>query len=184
MRMPGTSFLELAAGRRSIRRYRPDAVPREKLDYCLEAARLAPSACNSQPCRFVVVDEPALKERFCAAAFSGVYSATKFAAAAPALVAVTADRGKFSAWVGNQVQDTNFRLIDIGIAAEHFVLAAAEQGLGTCWIGWFSQKGAAKALGLPSGRRVEVLLSVGYPAESPAARPRKTREEYISYNKP
>ena len=63
------------------------------------------------------------------------------------------------------------------------VLAAAEQGLGTCWIGWFSQKGAAKALGLGSGRKVEVLLSVGYPAENPAPRPRKSKEEYSSYNK-
>ncbi len=182
--MAQSRFLELAAARRSIRRYKPDPVEREKLDLCLEAARLAPSACNAQPCRFVVLDEPALRDKFCGEVFTGVYSVTRFAAAAPVIVAVTSDTGKLSAWLGNQVQDTNFRLVDIGIAAEHFVLAAAEQGLGTCWIGWFNARTAAKALGLGRGRKVEVLLSVGYPAESPAPRPRKSKEDYSSYNKP
>lgn len=182
--MPESRFLELAAARRSVRKYKADPVEREKLDLCLEAARLAPSACNAQPCKFIIIDEPELKEKFCAAAFTGVYSATRFAAAAPVLAAVVADTGKLSAWLGNQVQDTNFRLVDIGIAAEHFVLAAAEQGLGTCWIGWFNAKGAAKALGLPAGRKVEVLISLGYPAENPAPRPRKSKEAFGSYNKP
>lgn len=182
--MDETPFLKLAAARRSVRRYRPDPVGRDKLDLCLEAARLAPSACNSQPCRFVVIDDPELKEKFCSAAFTGVYSATKFAAAAPVIVAVVSDRGKLSAWLGNQILDTNFRLVDIGIAAEHFVLAAAEQGLGTCWIGWFNPKPAAKALGLAHGKRVEILISVGYPDEAPPPRPRKSREEFCSYNKP
>lgn len=181
--MPESRFLELAAARRSIRKYKDAPVEREKLDLCLEAARLAPSACNAQPYKFVVIDEPALKEKFCAAAFSGVYSACKFAAAAPAIVAVISDTGKVSAWLGNQVQDTNFRLVDIGIAAEHFVLAAAEQGLGTCWLGWFSAGAGAKVLGLGSGKKIEVLLSVGYPAENPAPRPRKEKVEFSSYNK-
>jgi len=180
--MSESRFLELAAARRSIRRYKHVPVEREKLELCLEAARLAPSACNAQPYRFIIIDEPALKEKFCAAAFSGLYSACKFAAAAPALLAVTADTGKVTAWLGNQVQDTNFRLMDIGIAAEHFVLAAAEQGLGTCWLGWFSAKGAARALGLGSGKKVEILISVGYPDEAPPPRKRKTTEEFRSFN--
>jgi nitroreductase len=181
--MKGSPFLELAAARRSVRKYKPEPVEREKLELCLEAARLAPSACNAQPYRFIIVDEPELKEKFCREAFSGVYSACKFASAAPALLAVVSDTGKLTAWLGNQVQDTNFRLMDIGIAAEHFVLAAAEQGLGTCWLGWFSAKGAAKALGLGRGKKVEILISVGYPAEAPAARPRKPSDEFRSFNK-
>jgi len=181
--MAESAFLRLAAGRRSIRKYKPTPVEREKLDLCLEAARLAPSACNAQPYRFIVLDEPALKEKFCAAAFTGVYAVTKFAAKAPALVLVTAETGKLSAWLGNQMQDTNFRLVDIGIAAEHFVLAAAEQGLGTCWIGWFDAKAGAKALGLGSGKKIEMLLSVGYPDEAPAARPRRAAADFSSYNK-
>ncbi|MDA8131563.1 MAG: nitroreductase family protein [Elusimicrobia bacterium] len=184
MGMRSSPFLALAAARRSIRSYRPDPVERAKLDICLEAARLAPSACNAQPCRFVVIDEPALKEKFCSAAFGGVYAACKFAAKAPAMVAVVSDTGKLTAWLGNQVQDTNFRLVDVGIAAEHFVLAAAEQGLGTCWLGWFNARAAGKALGIGPGRRIQVLISIGYPAESPAPRPRKTKEQFSSYNKP
>lgn len=181
--MPESAFLSLAAARRSIRRYKPVPVEREKLAVCLEAARLAPSACNAQPYRFLVLDDPALRERFCAAAFSGVYSATSFAAKAPALALVVSETGKLSAWLGNQIRDTNFRLIDIGIAAEHFALAAAEQGLGTCWIGWFDAKAGAKALGLGPGRKIEVLLAVGYPDEAPAARPRRPAAEFSSYNK-
>jgi len=181
--MPESAFLRLAAGRRSVRKYKPLPVEREKLDLCLEAARLAPSACNAQPYRFIVLDDPELKEKFCAAAFTGVYAVTKFAAKAPALVLVTAETGKLSAWLGNQMQDTNFRLVDIGIAAEHFVLAAAEQGLGTCWIGWFDAKAGAKALGLGSGKKIEVLLSVGYPDEAPAARPRRAAGDFSAYNK-
>ncbi len=180
--MSESRFLELAAARRSIRKYKTTPVQREKLELCLEAARLAPSACNAQPYRFIVIDEPILKDKFCAAAFSGVYSACKFAAAAPVLVAVVSDTGKLTAWLGNQVQDTNFRLMDIGIAAEHFVLAAAEQGLGTCWLGWFSAKAAAKALGLGSGKKIEILLAAGYPEEAPAPRKRKTMEEFRSFN--
>ncbi len=183
MAMAETHFLELAAARRSIRKYKDSPVEREKLDRCLEAARLAPSACNAQPCKFIVLDEPALREKFCAAAFSGAYAACKFAAAAPVIVAVVSETGKFSAWLGNQVQGTNFRLVDIGIAAEHFVLEAAEQGLGTCWLGWFSARGGAKALGLGAGKKIEVLLAVGYPAESPGPRPRKKTGEFSSYNK-
>jgi len=181
--MTESRFLELAAARRSIRKYKDLPVEREKLGLCLEAARLAPSACNAQPYKFVVIDEPALKKKFCAAVFGGVYAACKFAASAPVIVAVVSNTGKVSAWLGNQVQDTNFRLVDIGIAAEHFVLEAAEQGLGTCWLGWFSAAGGAKVLGLGAGKKIEVLLSVGYPDETPAPRRRKKIKEFSSYNK-
>lgn len=175
-------FLKLAAGRRSIRKYRPLPVEREKLQYCLEAARLAPSACNAQPYKFIVVDEQALKEKLGKAAFSGIYKPCSFAARAGALVVVVSQTGKMSAWLGNRIQSTNFRLVDMGIAAEHFVLAAHEQGLGTCWLGWFDAKGAAKALGLPSGAKAEIMLSVGYADEAPPARKRKSTEEFSSFN--
>ncbi|HBA61256.1 MAG TPA: NAD(P)H nitroreductase [Elusimicrobia bacterium] len=181
--MPASHILEVASARRSIRKYKDIPVEREKLELCLEAARLAPSACNAQPYRFIVLDEPALKKKFCDAAFSGVHSACAFAAAAPVMVLVVADTGKLTAWLGNQVQGTNFRLMDIGIAAEHLVLAAAEQGLGTCWLGWFNAKAGAKAIGLGAGKKIEILISVGYPAEAPAQRPRKPKEEMITYNK-
>ncbi len=180
--MQETPFLKLVSTRRSVRRYKPLPVEKEKLLACLEAARLAPSACNAQPYKFVVVDDPALKDKLAEAAFSGIYSQCRFAAGAGALVVVLSGTGKLSAWLGNQVQDTNFRLMDIGIAGEHFALAAEEQGLATCWLGWFNAKAAAKVLNAPSGSKAEVMLSVGYADETPAARPRKKLEQMSSFN--
>jgi len=178
--MQETPFMKLVAQRRSIRKYKPLPVEKEKLLVCLEAARLAPTACNAQPFKFIVVSDPAAKDKLAEAAFSGLYSACKFAAAAGALVVVVSQKGSATAWLGNQMQDTNFRLMDIGIAAEHFVLAAEEQGLGTCWLGWFNAKAAAKALSLPSGTKAEVMLSVGYADEAPPPRKRKSMEEIAS----
>jgi nitroreductase len=180
--MQETPFLKLISRRRSIRRYKPLPVEKEKLLACLEAARLAPSACNAQPFTFVVVDDPSLKEKLAEAAFSGIYSPCKFAAQAGALVVVLARKGKLSAWLGNQVRDTNFRLMDIGIAGEHFALAAEEQGLATCWLGWFNAKAAAKAVGAPAGCKAEVMFSVGYADEDPPARKKKSLEEMSSFN--
>ena len=78
------TFLDLVRLRRSVRRYRPEAVPREALERCLEAARLAPSACNSQPWRFLVVETPELRKRIVTEALSGPYAMNAFAASAPA----------------------------------------------------------------------------------------------------
>jgi len=176
------TFLKLAAARRSIRKYKPLPVEREKLEYCLEAARLAPSACNAQPYKFIVVDDPEVKEKLAKAVFSGIYSPCKFAAAAGALVIVVSQKGRISAWLGNQVRVTNFRLVDIGIALEHFALAAHEQGLGTCWLGWFDAGAAARELNIPSGLKAEIMLSVGYPDEAPPARERKSMQKLASFN--
>ncbi len=180
--MQETPFLKLVSGRRSVRRYKPLPVEKEKLLACLEAVRLAPSACNAQPYKFVVVYDPALKEKLAEAAFSGVYSQCRFAAQAGALVVVLAQKGKFTAWLGNQVRDTNFRLMDIGIAGEHFALAAEEQGLATCWLGWFNAKAAARAINAPAGCKAEVMFSVGYADEDPPARKKKALEEMSSFN--
>ncbi|MDD5655695.1 MAG: nitroreductase family protein [Elusimicrobia bacterium] len=181
--MPCGPFLGLAARRRSIRVFSARPVEREKIRLCLEAARLAPSACNAQPWKFVVVDDAAAKIRLAEAVFSGTYAINRHAAAAPVLVAVVSQRGSALAWLGNQVQGTVFRLVDIGIACEHFVLQAEELGLGTCWLGWFDAKAAARELGVPGGMRVEMLISLGYPAESPAPRPRKPLERMSSFNR-
>ena len=180
--MDETTFLKFAAARRSIRAFQDQPVEREKLELCLEAARWAPSACNAQPWKFVVVDDPILKKRLAAAVFSGAYAINRHAETAPVLVAVVSQHGSALAWVGNQVQGTVFRLVDIGIACEHFVLQAQELGLGTCWLGWFDAKAAARLLGVPRGHRVEMLLSVGYPAEKPGPRPRRSLAEMSSFN--
>jgi nitroreductase len=176
------SFLELAAKRESTRHYAPTPVPREALERCLEAARLAPSACNSQPWHFVVVDSEPLRGRLAREAFSGLYSMNRFAEEAPALIVVVTDRSTYIARLGGQFRGMQYSLVDIGIAGEHLALQAAEEGLGTCWLGWFNEKAVKRTLGLPRGARVDILISLGYPAE-PGVRgkQRKTLDEIREY---
>lgn len=171
--------------RYSVRRFAQKPVEREKINECLEAARLAPSACNSQPWHYIVIDDPQVKEKFCQEAFSGVYNMSAWAANAPVLVAVVSDRGNFTARIGNFFRRTEFYLVDQGISGEHFVLRAWELGLGTCWIGWLNSNKAEKFFNLPKGKKIEHLFAVGYPADE--ATPsrlhgRKKLEEIVSYN--
>ncbi|MDR0291348.1 MAG: nitroreductase family protein [Elusimicrobium sp.] len=178
-----TSILKLIEDRRSVRKYQDKPVEPEKINALLEAARMAPSACNAQPWEYVVFTDKEAKNKFCETVFTGIYSSTKFAAAAPVIIAVISNKGNWSSRVGNIVCQTSFYLIDQGISTGYLTLAAQEQGLGTCYIGWFDHKKAAKFLNLGNGQKVELLLSAGYPAESPAPRPRKTAREVIFHNK-
>jgi nitroreductase len=178
------SFLDLVRTRRSVRHYRPDPVPRAAIERCLEAARLAPSACNSQPWSFIVVDDPDTRARLAAAAFGGVYSMCAFAESAPVLVVVITHPSRLAARLGGLWRRVAYNLIDIGIAGEHFALQAAEEGLGTCWLGWFHARGVRRVLGLPRSTRIDVLFSVGYPAEAAApeaARARRPLDDVRTY---
>ena len=134
------TFSQLVRNRRSIRRYVDKPVEREKIMACLEAARLAPSADNVQPWRFLVIDNPELKTRLSQEAFSGVYAKSRFAAKAPALIVILAKLDVVANRIGKQIQGIHYYFIDIGIAGEHIVLQAEALGLGTCWIGWFNPK--------------------------------------------
>ncbi|HAH22071.1 MAG: NAD(P)H nitroreductase [Omnitrophica WOR_2 bacterium GWF2_43_52] len=168
------SFLELVKARRSVRKYARKPIPREVIDKCLEAARLAPSACNSQPWYFIVVDDEKLKSELTDKAFAGIYSINSFAKKAPVIVAVVTERSKYIACVGGYIRGVGYSLIDIGIACEHFILQAQEEGLGTCWLGWFDEKQVKRILGIPKDKKVDVMISAGYP-EGPPAR-EKTRK--------
>jgi len=155
-------LLDIIKSRRSIRSFLDRPVERQKIMLCLEAARLAPSACNSQPWKFIIVDDTELKNRLCRAAFNGIYSVMSFAKKAPLIVVVVSEKAKFLERVGGLLRDTRFYLIDIGIATEHFILQAEELGLGSCWIGWFDEAAVKSTLDVPKDRRVDVLIAVGY----------------------
>lgn len=167
------SFLDLVKKRQSCRKYLSTLVPREALERCLEAARLAPSACNSQAWRFIVVAEPSLRARLAEKAFSGVYAMNGFAKEAPVLVVVVTERSKYVAQVAGATRGTQYNLIDIGIVCEHFILQATEEGLGTCWIGWFDQKGVRETLGLSKNDSLDIVISVGFPADAQREKVRK-----------
>jgi nitroreductase len=156
-------FLELVGNRQSVRSYQSQAVARDVLDRCLEAARLAPSACNSQPWYFIVVDDPKLKDKLAEAAFSGIYSMNAFAKKAPVLVAVITEKSSYAACLGAAFRGTQFNLLDVGIACEHFILQSQEEGLGSCWIGWFNEKAVKKLLKVPRWKKIDIMISLGYP---------------------
>lgn len=173
-------FAELIQRRQSDRKYDSRPVDRELVMKCLEAARLAPSACNSQPWKFVVVDDPALLPRMGAA--SAGMGMNKFAHEVPVIVAVVLEKMNFTARIGSVIKDKEYSLLDVGIAVEHFCLQAAELGLGTCIMGWFDEKKVKKLLGIGS-RRVPLLISLGYPAGENRRKIRKSMDEMSSWNK-
>jgi len=156
------ALLDIIKHRKSVRDFLDRPVEREKITLCLEAARLAPSACNSQPWQFVIVDDRPLRDRLCQAAFGGVYFINSFAKTAPVIAAVVSEKGKFIARIGGMFRGTRYYLIDIGVACEHFVLQAKELGLGTCWIGWFNERAVKSILNIPQRKKVDVLIALGY----------------------
>lgn len=174
-------FYDLIQKRQSDRRYDASRqVDRDLVMKCLEAARLAPSACNSQPWKFVVVDQPDLKEQMAeAAAGMGM---NRFATEAPVIVAVVLEKMNLTARIGSVIKDKEYSLLDVGIAVEHFCLQAAELGLGTCILGWFDEKKVKKLLGVDR-RRIPLLITLGYPAGATRPKSRKTLEEMSSWNK-
>lgn len=156
------ALLELLKQRKSVRDFVDRPVAREEIMMCLEAARLAPSACNSQPWKFIVVNERPLKLKLGEAAFGGIYAMNSFAKTAPVIVAVVSEKSRFSARIGGMFRGTKYYLIDIGVAIEHFVLQAEELGIGTCWIGWFDEKAVKSVLGVPPGKKIDILIALGY----------------------
>ncbi len=159
------SFLDLAHKRQSCRKYFDKPVSKEAIERCLEAARLSPSACNSQPWRFIVVQESGLRKRLANKAFSGLYTMNAFAKDAPVLVAIITEQSKYAAKLAGTFRGVQYSLIDLGIVGEHFCLQATQEGLGICWLGWFDQKEVKKVLGLSKKDRIDIIISVGYPED-------------------
>ncbi len=156
------ALLDLLKNRKSVRDFLDRPVEREKIMMCLEAARLAPSACNSQPWKFIVVDDIQLKNRLCQAAFGGVYFINSFCKTAPVIVVIISEKPRFLAKIGGMFRGTKYYLIDIGIAGEHFILQAEDLGLGTCWIGWFNERAVKSTLNIPQRKKIDMLIALGY----------------------
>ena len=177
-------FQELVRSRRSIRRYLDKPVEKEKVLTCIEAARLAPSADNVQPWRFLIIDDPELKARFAKEVFSGIYFVSRFAGQAPVLIMILARLDIIANRIGKQIQDISFYLIDIGIAGEHIVLQAEELGLGTCWIAWFNPRKARKFFKIPRKYKIVSLMAMGYyEKRPPKEKKRKKLEEIAWFNR-
>lgn len=178
-------FIDLLKQRRSVRDFLDKPVERHKLIACLEAARLAPSASNSQPWSFLVVDDPGLKDILCKEAFGGLYFFNAFCRKAPVILVVISEQSKFLTRIGALFRGTQFYLIDIGIAVEHFILQAEEMDLGTCWIGWFNEKAVKKTLTIPESKKIDILVAVGYrdTSKSYNEQKREKLDNIIAFNR-
>lgn len=174
------NYRELLLKRQSDRKYSDKAVEIEKIEACLEAARLSASACNSQPWTFVVVDESSkLQKMQKAAANMGL---NRFIHQVPVIVAVVLEKPNLTASIGSVIKDKEYPLIDIGIAANNFCMQAAELDLGTCMIGWFDEKKVKEILDIPSSKRVPLLIALGYSLATHREKIRKPLERVSKYN--
>ncbi|MCD8266950.1 MAG: nitroreductase family protein [Prevotellaceae bacterium] len=159
---------ELCAARYSCRHYTSAPLEKEKLEYIKECARLAPSAKNIQPWKFrLVADKPTL-QKVC-----DCY-ALDWLRTAPAIVICMENPGE--AWT-RETDGKNHADIDVAIATEHICLAAAEQGLGSCWICNFNVEKLKKTVPLPAGFEPAALIPLGYAADTVTQKHRKPQEE-------
>ena len=171
-------FSELMYKRQSCRGYDENReVEQEKLDAILEAARLAPSACNGQPYHFTVCRGAKAKEVAKATQGMGM---NKFASQAPVLIVVSEESYTKSAALGAKLKNNDFRSIDIGIAVAYLTAAATEQGLSTCILGWLDDDKLRAACGLK--QTVRLVITLGYAAdETIRPKKRKDMDDLVSY---
>ena len=164
-------FLELAKRRYSVRAYKPDPVEDGKLQQVLEVARLAPTACNLQPFQFIVIHTKG-KE----AELRRIYSESWFMQA-PIVICVCGIPSQ--SWVRRDGK--NYCEVDVTIAMDHLILAAADLGLGTCWIGAFNPDAARNILKLPGDVEPIAFTPLGYPDDQPEYKSRKSLDELVRY---
>jgi len=163
-------FQEVVRKRYSVRAYDPRPVEEEKLGRVLEAARLAPTACNIQPFRVVVIPTKGRE-----AELRRVYGREWFVQP-PFVVAVCALPNE--AWKRRH-DGWNAAEVDATIAMDHLILAATAEGLGTCWIAAFDPKAAREVLGLPEGVVPVAFTPLGYPADSQPPRKRRSLADLV-----
>ena len=190
--------------RRSIRKFKPDPIPEEKIRLLLESARLAPSGTNTQPWRFIIVKDNGTKKKLQEAAHN-----QRHVKSAPVIIVCCADLKafkEFSERVDELIESgalpertrevfipylskgmdtvTKDALIvaaaaNVAIAVEHIVLQAVEIGLGTCWVRWYEDNKVKEILGIPEHVEVMALLPVGVPDEDPSQRPRQKLDKIV-----
>jgi nitroreductase len=169
-------LMEIITNRRSIRSYKPQAIEDEKLDYILDAFRKAPSAKNLQPWKLIIVKDKHKKSDLAIACNN-----QSFITEAPIIIVACAKEEEAYGVMGGYL---NSYPIDIAIAMEHLILAATEQGIGTCWIGAFKEKLVKGLLDVPENIRVVALTPLGYPDGEPSSkRGRKSIDEIVCYEK-
>ncbi len=205
MKIAIMELINVIKERRSIRRFKQDAVPDEMIRELLDAARLAPSGGNCQPWRFIVIKSPSCKEHLAKAV------PQPFVTQAPIVIAVCVDKNAMSGkYMKQRIEelfkarsyfappsekfdpddyankrpagpeiDQSYLNLNVAIAIDHLTLRAVDIGLGTCWVMQFDNKKVKEILSLDARHEPLVLLPVGFPAQSPKPRPRLTLEDIL-----
>ena len=173
------NFLELIKNRTSCRSYLDKDVSEELIAYCLEAVKHSPSACNKQPWKFIIVKDKKLRDQiYKKGLLPGI--TMPWLKNAPVIVVICSDTSVLTHGIAPALSGVKYHLLDAGIAGEHFVLAAANKNLGTCWIGWFKEKQVKSILSIPKKNKVLSLISLGYP-EKETISPRKKEINEFAY---
>jgi nitroreductase len=167
-------FSKLITARYSVRAYTQDKVEEEKLQYVLEAAQMAPTAANRQPFQLIVCQTEGREEEF-----KSVYNREWFSSA-PILICVCGIPAE--GWV-RSFDKENYTRVDTAIVMDHLTLAAADTGLGTCWVAAFNPEAARKILELPDDVEPVAFTPLGYPADEPKPKERKGLSELVRYEK-
>ena len=165
------TFLELVKKRYSVRAYKPDPVENDKLQKVLEATRLAPTAANRQPFQLIIIHSAGREEEL-----SRIYPRPWFVQA-PIIICVC---GVIET-AGSRSDGRSYCDVDVAIAIDHLILAAADMGLGTCWIGAFDPLAAREILGLPDEVEPIIFTPLGYPDDQPKEKKRKPLSELVRY---
>jgi len=167
--------LEAIKGRRSIRAFKSEDVPEEIVNRLIEAACWAPSAGNIQPWEFVIVREGDTKRKLVDAALG-----QEFIGEAPVVIVICANEERSARGYGSRGK-TLYCIQDTAAAIQNIHLAAYAFGLGTCWVGAFSEEHVREALKIPHGIRPVAIIPVGYPNESPQPPRRRSPQQVVHY---
>ncbi len=170
---------QIIENRRSTRSFDTRPVTQKDLFAIIEAARLAPSACNSQTWRFITVTRRNMIQKICKEAMRPIIP-NQWLNQAPLIIVGCSQLDIIANRFGTKVTGIEYYQIDLGIAMEHMVLKATELGLGTCWIGWFKENKLKELLEIPKRIKVSAMLAVGYAkGENPKKRIRKPVERIV-----
>ncbi len=176
-----TEFVKIMQQRHSCRKFLDKAVENEKIVACINAASLAPSACNTQPYHFYVANTPETVAT--AAEYCKGDHVNRWVGEAKALVIITQEHANMPTTLGEAARK-DFRQYDIGLAIENFLLEATELGLGSCVLGCFNEEKLKSSFRIPSPKKIALVIAMGYSAEEEIpAKKRRPLEETITYLK-
>ncbi len=176
------TFLQLARERQSDRAFiAGKKIEREVLERIIEAARLAPSACNGQPWHFTVITNDELLLSVGDATSS--LGMNRFVKDASALVLITHEPTNITSKLGSGIKDKDFPMMDLGIASAYMTLAAEDEGIGSCILGWFDEKRIKELTGIPQKRRLMLIVALGYAAKDKRKKIRKEWDKVVSFEK-